>query len=129
MRMHFSLDNVDFDECSEGLHDCAYTATCTNTEGGYNCSCHFGYYGDGFTCNSKTDRQTPHDVISFCDLSDTDECGEETDSCHSDATCVDMEGSYYCVCSEGFIGNGTSCTGILSTHQCPQMVHVNACRC
>jgi len=47
--------------------------------------------------------------VSDCDFSGADECAEGTDSCHSDATCVDMEGSYYCVCNEGFTGSGTSC--------------------
>ena len=32
---------------------CSSNATCTNTEGGYNCSCDTGYFGDGFTCNSE----------------------------------------------------------------------------
>ena len=43
----------DIDECSEGLDMCASNATCTNTEGDYNCSCDTGYNGDGFTCDSK----------------------------------------------------------------------------
>ena len=54
LTIHDSLNNsADIDECSEGLDMCASNATCTNTEGGYNCSCDFGYHGDGFTCNSK----------------------------------------------------------------------------
>ena len=44
----------DFDECSSGTDMCASNATCTNTEGGYNCSCDTGYHGDGFTCNSMS---------------------------------------------------------------------------
>ena len=44
----------DTDECSEGLDTCASTATCTNTEGSYNCSCDTGYHGDGFTCNGAS---------------------------------------------------------------------------
>ena len=44
-------DNLkDIDECSEGFDTCASNATCTNTEGSYNCSCDTGYQGDGFTC-------------------------------------------------------------------------------
>ncbi len=44
---------IDVNECSEGLDTCTYNATCTNTVGGYNCSCDIGYHGDGFTCNSE----------------------------------------------------------------------------
>ena len=45
---------IDIDECSAGIDICASNATCTNTEGGYNCSCDTGYHGDGFTCNSNS---------------------------------------------------------------------------
>ena len=48
----FGFLNEDIDECSEGLDVCASNATCTNTEGGYNCSCDTGYHGDGFICES-----------------------------------------------------------------------------
>ena len=43
----------EINECFEGLDMCASNATCTNTEGDYNCSCDTGYNGDGFTCDSK----------------------------------------------------------------------------
>ena len=45
--------------------------------------------------------------------SDVDECAEETHDCHvmSNATCVDTDGSFYCNCTEGFVGNGTFCDG------------------
>ena len=46
-------DLTDIDECSEGFDMCDSNATCTNTEGNYNCSCDTGYHGDGFTCNSE----------------------------------------------------------------------------
>ena len=35
------------------LDMCDSNATCTNTEGDYNCSCDTGYNGDGFYCESK----------------------------------------------------------------------------
>ena len=34
-------------------HECHANASCTNTEGGYNCSCQLGYSGDGATCTSN----------------------------------------------------------------------------
>ena len=34
--------------------------------------------------------------------------------CHSDAHCMDTDGSYECMCKEGYSGNGTSCVGKLS---------------
>ena len=33
-------------------------------------------------------------------------------TCHENATCKNTGGSYYCVCDQGFTGNGTNCTGI-----------------
>ena len=33
--------------------------------------------------------------------------------CHDDAYCMDTDGSYECMCNEGYSGNGTSCIGKL----------------
>ena len=50
--LRYNIVYTDIDECSVGIDECSSNATCTNTEGGYNCSCDTGYHGDGFTCNS-----------------------------------------------------------------------------
>ncbi|CAH3193799.1 unnamed protein product [Porites evermanni] len=41
---------LDIDECAKNTHKCGANAYCNNTEGGYNCTCHPGYYGDGKNC-------------------------------------------------------------------------------
>ena len=42
----------DIDECASGTDDChSSRASCTNTEGSFNCSCNSSYVGDGRTCN------------------------------------------------------------------------------
>ena len=47
--------DADIDECGEsGGNDCSSNATCTNTPGGYNCTCLHGYTGNGTTCTGKT---------------------------------------------------------------------------
>lgn len=40
----------DIDECANGTHDCHRDAICTNTDGGFNCSCNGGFTGDGRKC-------------------------------------------------------------------------------
>ena len=33
-------------------NNCSNNGNCTNTDGGYNCTCNIGYNGDGFNCSS-----------------------------------------------------------------------------
>ena len=45
----------DVDECLESLDNCDNSsAICTNTIGGFNCSCTNGFTGDGINCSSMT---------------------------------------------------------------------------
>ena len=46
-------------------------------------------------------------------LSDTDECNVNLDNCHTDANCLNTDGSFYCQCMLGYTGNGIHCTGEL----------------
>ena len=42
---------LDINECSNSsLNSCDPNANCTNTDGGYMCTCLDGYYGDGEFC-------------------------------------------------------------------------------
>ena len=43
-------------------------------------------------------------------FSDIKNC-ENDDGCHDNATCSDDNGSYTCVCKNGFTGDGFNCTG------------------
>ena len=36
---------------------------------------------------------------------------ESDDGCHANASCTDDNGSYICVCNDGFTGDGFNCTG------------------
>lgn len=41
---------ADIDECASGANSCiSGRATCLNTVGSYNCTCNYGYTGDGKT--------------------------------------------------------------------------------
>ena len=41
----------DSDECLNNSHNCSENATCTNTDGSFNCSCKPGYIGNGHNCS------------------------------------------------------------------------------
>ena len=47
----------DVDECSEAhpfkMSKCHPNASCTNTQGSYNCSCNPTFIGDGFDCEGQ----------------------------------------------------------------------------
>ncbi len=51
-----SLLSSDIDECSNGQAVCDANALCTNTDGGYTCTCKDGYDGDGQNCRGKQKR-------------------------------------------------------------------------
>jgi EGF domain/RTX calcium-binding nonapeptide repeat (4 copies) len=41
---------VDIDECAENRDNCDANATCSNTAGGFTCTCNTGFEGNGVTC-------------------------------------------------------------------------------
>ena len=54
--------------------------------------------------------------IIFCPAcidSDIINCGDD-DGCHGNASCIDSNGSYDCVCDSGFTGDGFNCSGKFS---------------
>ena len=42
---------------------------------------------------------------------DIDECSVNTDNCDINARCNNTDGSYICVCNDGYMGDGQSCVG------------------
>ena len=55
-------------------------------------------------------------TIFLCFVSDIENCEEGLDDCHDNATCINTPGSYYCICDNGFSGDGTNCTGQYKWH-------------
>ena len=58
-------------------------------------------------------------------LSDIDECSLGRDDCHPDADCINLLGTFLCVCQPGYDGDGLVCRGQKSlnalnvaTHTC-----------
>ena len=44
---------------------------------------------------------------------DIDECSDSTHNCNTHATCTNTDGSFTCKCNDGYVGDGTSCSGIV----------------
>ena len=46
--------HTDVNECEDdGLNHCHENASCTNTEGSFNCDCNDGYSGSGVECTGS----------------------------------------------------------------------------
>uniref|UniRef100_A0A3B3X9S2 EGF-like domain-containing protein n=1 Tax=Poecilia mexicana TaxID=48701 RepID=A0A3B3X9S2_9TELE len=86
---------LDKDECAQG-QICHTRATCTNTIGGFFCSCQQGFIGDGFSCE------------------DVNECSRSNTTCPSFSQCVNSPGSYVCSCLNGTVASNDSCLCHLS---------------
>ena len=91
----------DLDECQdENLNTCDdEVGICTNTIGGFECSCPTSGYldvnGNGEECQ------------------DIDECSDDPNLCDSNAFCTNIPGSFICECNDGFQGDGiNNCTDI-----------------
>ncbi|XP_016422177.1 growth arrest-specific protein 6-like [Sinocyclocheilus rhinocerous] len=94
----------DVDECSRANGGCEHH--CNNTMGSYRCSCRHGYTLSG------------HHMCL-----DVDECVETPDVCGS-ARCSDLDGSFDCLCEEGFVYDNItqSCVDVdeCETHVCEE---------
>ena len=48
-------------------------------------------------------------------FADIDECNNDTDNCHQQASCNDTDGSFTCTCNTGWSGDGVNCSGKLKS--------------
>ena len=42
---------------------------------------------------------------------DIDECLLGRDDCHPNAECINLAGTFFCVCAAGYDGDGLNCVG------------------
>ncbi len=64
---------------------------------GFRCDCSPGF--------AKTDADDGECL-------NVDECASGVAKCHGDARCSDTDGSYACVCLDGFTGDGFNCSDV-----------------
>uniref|UniRef100_A0A1I7X8T5 EGF-like domain-containing protein n=1 Tax=Heterorhabditis bacteriophora TaxID=37862 RepID=A0A1I7X8T5_HETBA len=82
---------VDIDECRLE-NTCDKRAECTNTPGGYKCTCDPGLTGDGKNCSPITD------------------CDQQEDICDRHAFCINS--LKLCICQSGYAGDGITCNDV-----------------
>ena len=68
-------------------------------------------------------------------LTDIDECLLGRDDCHPNAECINLPGTFLCVCSTGYDGDGLNCIGetrtailtllLISVHTVSHALHLN----
>ena len=114
-------DCADMDECGDSpitltggiwdtnyeINTCSDNATCTNFAGGYNCTCDVGYHGDGQDC-LDLDECAPQ--LFTCDSTHCDVMNSQQlnfAQCDLNSVCTNTDGSYSCVCADGFESNNT----------------------
>ena len=49
----------------------------------------------------------------FYFILDIDECSADSSPCDENADCSNNDGSYSCLCKQGFSGDGKTCQGIV----------------
>ncbi|XP_052803968.1 uncharacterized protein LOC128234050 isoform X2 [Mya arenaria] len=90
----------DIDECNTTT-PCDSNSVCTNTPGGYYC-----------TCNAGFRLSTSNKTVCL----DINECNEATSGC--DQICENTAGSFACSCFTGFILSGSACTAVTPPDAC-----------
>lgn len=104
--------HTDIDECLLESEVCGMHA-CANSNGSYDCNCNQGYTKVSETCQGKRGNNIIQEtyIILHFNISDIDECSEESHDCAENAECDNTDGSYDCHCTIGYTGDGISCEG------------------
>ena len=82
-------------------------AFCMNKIGSYNCQCNHGYSGNGFSCKGFVICKFFLSIFMLNIIIDINECLSGAHSCVN-ADCQNNNGSYSCLCEEGFYHSNSS---------------------
>ncbi|XP_076437197.1 uncharacterized protein LOC143276534 [Babylonia areolata] len=110
---------TDVKECDQD--PCALNANCTESPGSYHCHCDSSnnYEGDGFdSCSWVCYNHRNCDVHARCEdgkcqcdpgylgdgrlCTDVDECQNGNATCPEKSSCLNVPGSYQCICANGY---------------------------
>ncbi|XP_038640612.1 adhesion G protein-coupled receptor E1 isoform X2 [Scyliorhinus canicula] len=85
----------EINECLRPLEACGHNASCKNTMGSFNCTCHRGFVATNgrHTFTNKTETQ----------CQDVNECLDAEKACGPHSSCTNTEGYFFCTCEEGFV--------------------------
>lgn len=114
---------IDIDECKTGDHDCepGLFERCNNIERSYECVCQDGYHNQSGVCQGRLKSDdTKQVVLAFLYIVDINECNSTSEICGSNAECVNVDGSYNCVCYPGYEHRSSEflCDGTIESMQC-----------
>ncbi len=102
---------TDINECNTGNGECDHI--CNNIVGSYKCSCRKGFYLDsnGVSCKGLVIILYNYITLQIIISIDIDECITDNGGCNQ--TCINNNGSYTCLCHQGYEINDDvkSCQG------------------
>ncbi|CAH1277418.1 NID1, partial [Branchiostoma lanceolatum] len=105
------------DPCSHP--DCSPNAKCipNMVTGEHTCECLPGFTGNGIVCTSNTiDPVNPDNGNNGNPIDPVDPENKETppqcltNDCDANANCISVGDGYSCVCKQGYVGDGRTCT-------------------
>ena len=108
-------DCDDVDECETGEHNCAENQKCTNTIGSFFCDCKPGYRMDfDGNCHDVDECENENicngdEFSKFSNFTEIDNLEVENFPQRHSQKCVNSEGSFECVCKNGFKKSGKFC--------------------
>jgi hypothetical protein len=127
---------ADVDECAADTSPCDANATCTNTDGSFECACNAGWVAsadgacaDADECAADESPCAANEACTNTDgsfecacaagylagddgaCSDVDECAADASPCDVNATCTNTDGAFECACNEGWVANDDGTCG------------------